>query len=91
MKKHEKALRDAKRHVEDVRDDVQEEGLGEEEAGARVREAEAEVDSARRNVQKCDSEFRKSLAQISRLSVSLFPELPLCMKPGDALPRCLRP
>ncbi len=82
MKKHERALRDAKRHVEDVKDDLQEEGLGEEEAGARVREAEAEVDSARRNVQKCQREFRKSLAQISRLSVSLFPELPLCMKPG---------
>ena len=53
MKKHERALRDAKWHVEDVKDDVQEEGLGEEEAGARVREAEAEVDSARRTLQVC--------------------------------------
>jgi serine/threonine protein kinase len=45
-------------------------------------EEEGQIDSARRNLQKCLREFRESLAQISRLSVSLFPELPLCMNPG---------
>ena len=61
MKKHERALRDAKRHLEDVKDDVQEQGLGEEEAGARVREAEAEVDSARRTLQVCGIRLFRSV------------------------------
>ncbi len=69
MKKHERTLRDAKRHVEDVKDDVQEEGLGEEEAGARVREAEAEVDSARRNLQVCAIRLFRSVDSL-RLTCS---------------------
>ncbi len=69
MKKHERALRDAKRHVEDVKDDVQEEGLGEEEAGARVREAEAEVDRARRTLQVCAIRLFRSVDSL-RLTCS---------------------
>jgi hypothetical protein len=49
-------------------------------AKAKVHEAKVECHNARGNVQKCLREFREILAEISRLSVSFFPELPFCMK-----------
>ena len=79
LKRHERALRDAKRHVEDVKEDVQEEQLEEHEAAARIKEAEVKEEACRRELQAALRDHRRNLAEMFRLSSSLFPELPcLC-------------
>ena len=80
LKRHERELRDAKRQVEDVQEDVQEEAVEGQEAAARMQEAEAEVEASRRGLQACMRSYRQNLAEIFRLSSSLFPELPFVVK-----------
>jgi serine/threonine protein kinase len=80
LKRHERELRDAKRRVEDVQEDVQEEAVEGQEAAARMQEAEAEVEASRRGLQACMRSYRQNLAEIFRLSSSLFPELPFVVK-----------
>jgi serine/threonine protein kinase len=80
LKLHERVLRDAKRRVEDVQEDVQEEAVEGQEAAARMQEAEAEVEESRRGLQACMRSYRQNLAEIFRLSSSLFPELPFVVK-----------
>ena len=80
VKARERALRDAKRRLEDVREDLQEEGLEQAEADARVAEAEAAIGAERGALQRCLRDFRENLAEIARLSTSLFPEVPWCVR-----------
>jgi serine/threonine protein kinase len=84
LKRHERELRDAKRRVEDVQEDVQEEAVEGQEAAARMQEAEAEVEASRRGLQACMRSYRQNLAEIFRLSSSLFPELPFVVKGREA-------
>ena len=84
LKRHERELRDAKRQVEDVQEDVQEEAVEGQEAAARMQEAEAEVEASRRGLQACMRSYRQNLAEIFRLSSSLFPELPFVVKGREA-------
>jgi len=83
IKRQERALRDAKRNLEDVTEDVREENLPEAEARARLAEAEAEITTKRRSLQRCLREFRENLAEIARLSTSLFPEVPVLIRQRD--------
>ena len=80
VKKRERALRDAKRRLEDVKEDVQEEQMGDVEAAALVEEAEASIGKERSALQRCLRDFRENLAEIARLSMSRFPEVPWCVR-----------
>jgi serine/threonine protein kinase len=67
-----------------VQEDVQEEAVEGQEAAARMQEAEAEVEASRRGLQACMRSYRQNLAEIFRLSSSLFPELPFVVKGREA-------
>ena len=81
IKKRERALRDTKRAVEDIKEDIAE--MDEQEAAARMHEAEADVEAKRRLLQTCLRDHRENIAHISRLSARHFPELPVLIKQRD--------
>ena len=82
MKKQERDLRDAKRKLEDAKEDVAdaEDGDDADDAQDRLQQAEAAVDGSRRRLQGSLRQHRENLAGVSRLASSLFPELPWLMQ-----------
>ena len=83
IKKRERGLRDAKRAVEDIKEDIVDADMDEQGAASRVDEAEAAVEAERRLLQACLREHRENIAHISRLAALHFPELPILMKQRD--------